>query len=198
MGTTFIEEIKDSAATCTEFAQSKARNPDRRVKFPVTVEFYDQRAKVYAPAKNFPFYRVAFKVAGKRRMLTFGSYGEAKRGGRGKGEGTSQRPAISALASNYGYQVGHVRSDVITLILAVDIISFPVAAPWWQLWNEKFTQRPTLPRVTSWHQFNLSMSRALNPTRNSRHSLTKRNSCGGCPFRGGRSQTGDGLEKSPA
>jgi len=49
------------------------------VKFPVTVEFYDQRAKIYAPAKNFPFYRVAFKVAGKRRMLTFGSYGEAKK-----------------------------------------------------------------------------------------------------------------------
>jgi hypothetical protein len=49
------------------------------VKFPVTVEFYDQRAKVYAPAQNFPFYRVAFKVAGKRRMLTFGTYGEAKK-----------------------------------------------------------------------------------------------------------------------
>jgi integrase len=48
------------------------------VRFPVTVEFYDQRAKIYAPASNFPFYRVAFKVAGKRRMLTFGSYGEAK------------------------------------------------------------------------------------------------------------------------
>jgi hypothetical protein len=48
------------------------------VRFPVTVEFYDQRAKVYAPASNFPFYRVAFKVAGKRRMLTFGSYSEAK------------------------------------------------------------------------------------------------------------------------
>ncbi|MEY2466498.1 MAG: hypothetical protein QOD03_1019, partial [Verrucomicrobiota bacterium] len=48
------------------------------MRFPVTVQFYDQRAKVYAPAKNFPFYRVAFKVAGKRRMLTFGSYGEAK------------------------------------------------------------------------------------------------------------------------
>ena len=48
------------------------------MRFPVTVEFYDQRAKVYAPAKNFAFYRVAFKVDGKRRMLTFGTYSEAK------------------------------------------------------------------------------------------------------------------------
>ena len=46
--------------------------------FPVKVEYYDQRAKVYAPAKGFPFYRIAFKVAGKRRMLTFGTYTEAK------------------------------------------------------------------------------------------------------------------------
>ena len=79
MGTTFIDEIKGAAVICAEFAQSKARSPDHRVRFPVTVEFYDQRAKVYAPAKDFPFYRVAFKVAGKRRMLTFGSYGEAKK-----------------------------------------------------------------------------------------------------------------------
>ena len=78
MGTIFVEETGDCPAVCTEFAQRKPRNPDKRVTFPVTVEFYDQRAKVYAPAKNFPFYRVAFKVAGKRRMLTFGSYGEAK------------------------------------------------------------------------------------------------------------------------
>jgi integrase len=48
------------------------------VTFPVTVEYYDQRAKVYRPAKGFPFYRLAFKLDGKRRMLTFGSYSEAK------------------------------------------------------------------------------------------------------------------------
>ena len=78
MGTTFVEENKDAPATCTEFAQRKGRSPDKRVTFPVKVEYYDQRAKVYAPAKGFPFYRIAFKVAGKRRMLTFGTYTEAK------------------------------------------------------------------------------------------------------------------------
>ena len=77
-GANLIEEIKDSAVTCTEFAQRKPRNPDKRVAFPVTVEYYDQRAKIYRPAKGFAFYRIAFKVDGQRRMLTFGTYSEAK------------------------------------------------------------------------------------------------------------------------
>jgi hypothetical protein len=82
VGTTFIEGNQDSSAVCTKFAKKKPRNPDQRVTFPVTIEYYDQRAKIDAPAKRFPFNRIAFKVAGKRRMLTFGSYGEAKHAAR--------------------------------------------------------------------------------------------------------------------
>jgi hypothetical protein len=99
VGTTFVEENKDSVATCTEFAQSKARSPDRRVRFPVTVEFYDQRAKVYAPAKNFAFYRVAFKVDGKRRMLTFGTYSEAKTAAEAKVKELHKGQKSSALTA---------------------------------------------------------------------------------------------------
>jgi len=66
------------AAVCTELAQKPARSPRKPVTFPVTIEFKDKRAKIYKPAKGFPFYRIAFTVAGKRKMLTFGSYGEAK------------------------------------------------------------------------------------------------------------------------
>jgi hypothetical protein len=69
------------------------------VKFPVTVEFYDQRAKIYAPARNFPFYRVAFKVAGKRRMLTFGTANEyLKRRAKRAGPGTDGEAGESNLA----------------------------------------------------------------------------------------------------
>jgi hypothetical protein len=99
VGTTFIGEKKDSVATCTEFAQSKTRSPDRRVRFPVTVEYYDQRAKVYAPANNFPFYRVAFKVAGKRRMLTFSNYGEAKKAAEDKVKELHKGQQSSALTA---------------------------------------------------------------------------------------------------
>jgi len=113
VGTTFIEENEDSQPTCTEFAQRKPRNPDRRVTFPVTVEYYDQRAKVYAPAKNFPFYRVAFKVAGKRRMLTFGSYSEAKEAAEAKVKELHKGQQSSALTAKQAQDALTVR-DMLT------------------------------------------------------------------------------------
>jgi hypothetical protein len=109
VGTTFVNENADLVANCTEFAQSKARNSDRRVKFPVTIEFYDQRAKVYAPAKNFPFYRVAFKVAGKRRMLTFGNYSEAKKAAENKVKELHKGQQSSALTAKQAQDALTVR-----------------------------------------------------------------------------------------
>jgi hypothetical protein len=74
-GANNTNEINDSVSVCTEFAQETVRNPDRRVTFPVKIKFRDLTATIYRPAKGFPFYRLAFKVAGKRRMLTFSAYG---------------------------------------------------------------------------------------------------------------------------
>src|SRR5258708_39221177 len=63
---------------CTEFAQLNARTPDRRVRFPVTIRHRTSKAKIYRPAGKFNYYRVAFAVAGKRRMQTFANYPDAK------------------------------------------------------------------------------------------------------------------------
>jgi integrase len=84
------------------------------VRFPVTVEFYDQRAKVYAPAKNFPFYRIAFKVAGKRRMLTFGSYGEAKKAAEDKVKELHKGQQSSALTAKQAQDALTVRDMLAT------------------------------------------------------------------------------------
>jgi integrase len=62
---------------CTDFAQIPQRSR-REVKFPVKIEYKGQRAKIYRPAKGFPFYRISFRMAGKRHMETFGTYGEAE------------------------------------------------------------------------------------------------------------------------
>ena len=113
MGTTFIGENEDSPSTCTEFAQKTTRNPDRRVTFPVKVEYYEQRAKIYRPAANFPFYRVAFKVAGKRRMLTFGSYGEAKAAAEAKVKELHKGQQSSALTAKQAQDAITVR-DMLT------------------------------------------------------------------------------------
>jgi hypothetical protein len=52
--------------------------PRQAAIFPVKIKFRDLTATIYRPAKGFPFYRLAFKVAGKRRMLTYSAYREAK------------------------------------------------------------------------------------------------------------------------
>lgn len=48
------------------------------MKFPVTIRHRSAKAKVYAPANDFPYYRVSYSVGGSRRMLTFPAYSEAK------------------------------------------------------------------------------------------------------------------------
>ena len=46
--------------------------------FPVTIRHRDSKVKIYAPAKSFGYYRVSYRIAGKRRMETFETYSEAK------------------------------------------------------------------------------------------------------------------------
>ena len=78
MRTTFPNEIGASQDVCTEFAQNSVRSADKRVRFPVTIRHRSSKAKIYAPAGKFNYYRVAFTVAGKRRMQTFAAYSDAK------------------------------------------------------------------------------------------------------------------------
>jgi hypothetical protein len=78
MRTIFPCKTGHSQIVCTEFAQLNARTPDRRVRFPVTIRHRTSKAKIYRPAGKFNYYRVAFAVAGKRRMQTFANYPAAK------------------------------------------------------------------------------------------------------------------------
>jgi integrase len=78
MRTNFPEIIGQSQEICTEFAQNVARPSDRRVKFPVTIRHRSSKAKIYRPAGKFNYYRVAYTIAGKRRMQTFANYPDAK------------------------------------------------------------------------------------------------------------------------
>ncbi len=48
------------------------------MRFPVTIRHRTSKAKIYRPAGKFNYYRVAFTVAGKRRMQTFANYPDAK------------------------------------------------------------------------------------------------------------------------
>jgi len=48
------------------------------VRFPVTIRHRTSKAKIYAPAGKFAYYRVAYATAGKRKMQTFAAYSDAK------------------------------------------------------------------------------------------------------------------------
>ena len=78
MRTIFPEENDRNSENCTVFAQNSPRSPDRRVSFPVTIRHRSAKAKIYGPSKKFPYYRVAYTVAGKRQMRPFKAYPEAK------------------------------------------------------------------------------------------------------------------------
>jgi hypothetical protein len=77
-GTTITGNFEGKQDSCTEFAQNPARPVDRRVKFPVTIRHRTSKAKIYAPAGTFAYYRVAYTTAGKRKMQTFAAYSDAK------------------------------------------------------------------------------------------------------------------------
>jgi len=44
------------------FAQNNVRTADRRVRFPVTIRHRTSKAKIYAPAGKFAYYRVLLAV----------------------------------------------------------------------------------------------------------------------------------------
>ena len=48
------------------------------MRFPVTIRHRTSKAKIYAPAGKFAYYRVAYSTAGKRKMQTFAAYSDAK------------------------------------------------------------------------------------------------------------------------
>jgi hypothetical protein len=51
------------------------------VRFPVTIRRRANKVKIYAPAGEFAYYRLAYTVAGKRRMQTFAAYSDARQAG---------------------------------------------------------------------------------------------------------------------
>ena len=51
------------------------------MRFPVTIRHRANKVKIYAPAGEFAYYRLAYTVAGKRRMQTFAAYSDARQAG---------------------------------------------------------------------------------------------------------------------
>ena len=70
------------------------------MRFPVTITHRTGKVKIYAPAKGFTYYRLAFTVAGKRQMQTFATYTEAKTAGEDKAKEIHNNSAGAGLTAS--------------------------------------------------------------------------------------------------
>jgi integrase len=62
----------------TDSAQISAVLPNPKVRFPKTIHYRRIEATIYGKKPNYPFYRIAYYVAGKRQLRNFKTYQEAK------------------------------------------------------------------------------------------------------------------------
>ncbi len=74
----FTNEIDISVVFRTDSAQNSAAFERPKVRFPKTIHYRRIEATIYGRKPNYPFYRIAYYVAGKRHLRNFKTYQEAK------------------------------------------------------------------------------------------------------------------------
>jgi hypothetical protein len=74
----FPKEIDISVDRRTDSAQNSAASERPKVRFPKIIHYRRIEATIYGKKPNYPFYRIAYYVAGKRHLRNFKTYQEAK------------------------------------------------------------------------------------------------------------------------
>ena len=77
-GANFIEENEESEAQRTDSAQNPPDSESGHLKFPRVIRHRRAEVTIYGKKESYPFYRIAYRASGKRRMESFRTYGEAK------------------------------------------------------------------------------------------------------------------------
>ncbi len=75
---TFPQQNEVPSESDTNLAQNPAESGSRKVKFPQTIRHRKAEATIYGKSPSYPRYRLAYRVAGRRHLRTFATYGEAK------------------------------------------------------------------------------------------------------------------------
>lgn len=98
MRTTFPQQIEDSGATDTVPTPETAEFDAAKVKFPKCIKYRGKvLATIYGKCKGRDSYRVAWQVAGQRRMASFASYSLAKRHADGLVKDLAKGSQVTAL-----------------------------------------------------------------------------------------------------
>jgi integrase len=75
---TFPNENDESLTFRTDSAQILAESESRKMKFPKVIRHRKAEVTIYGKRKAYPFYRLAYRVNGQRRMNSFTTFAEAK------------------------------------------------------------------------------------------------------------------------
>jgi len=98
MRTSFPQEIEVSGVPDTALTQETAESESAKVKFPKRIKHRGRvLATIYAKSKGRDSYRVAWHVAGQRRMASFPSYSLAKRHADGLVKALAKGSQVTAL-----------------------------------------------------------------------------------------------------
>ena len=76
--TTFPKENDECLTSRTDFAQIVAESESQKMKFPKVIRHRKAEVTIYGKKKAYPFYRLAYRVNGKRRMKSFATFRETK------------------------------------------------------------------------------------------------------------------------
>jgi hypothetical protein len=88
VGTIFPQEIEGCLDSRTDSAQILAVSEPPKMKFPKVIRHRKAEVTIYGKKPNYPFYRIAYWVAGKRHLRNFSKYGVALKAAEKKGTRT--------------------------------------------------------------------------------------------------------------
>ena len=98
--TTFPQQNEVSVDSRTNPAQIGQELVEPKMRFPKTIPYYEAEVKIYGKKKNYPFYRIVYRMAGKRKMEHFAKYSDAKKAAEKKAEEIHNGSVASALTVN--------------------------------------------------------------------------------------------------
>ncbi len=76
-GATFYAENEGFYEVRTDSAQNSVESGSQRMRFPKVIRHRKAEVTIYGKRKSYPYYRITYRVNGRRRMKTFSAYGEA-------------------------------------------------------------------------------------------------------------------------
>jgi hypothetical protein len=108
MRTNFPQEIEEACKIRTDSAQFLNETEGRKMRFPKLIKHRRFEATIYGKTGNYEYYRVAYYVAGKRKIRNFKTFSEAKSEAERIVHDLAQGSQSAALSANRHWWLGRI------------------------------------------------------------------------------------------